>query len=182
MNFEDVDKDAWYYESVEYVYHRSIMEGISENLFGVSDSTTRAMIVTMIWRLEGYPTVNVPLKFIDVPAELWYSEAVRWAANEGIIIGVSEDYFAPEENITREQMAAMIYRYAEYKKTAPTGAWAIRLDYPDVGTIADYACEGVMYCTLKNLMIGRDGGNFEPKSEAQRAEIAVLFHRFIENN
>ena len=179
MDFEDVEKNAWYFDSVEYVYHHSLMKGISEKLFGVNNSTTRAMIVTMLWRLEGYPTVNVPLKFTDVPAELWYSEAVRWAASEGIVVGITEDIFAPEKNITREQTAAMIYRYAKYKNVAPTGAWAIRLEYADVDKIADYATEATMYCTMKSLMQGRDGGNFEPQSDALRAEIAVLFHRFI---
>ena len=181
MDFDDVDEDAWYADSVAYVYHHSIMQGLDENTFGVNDSTTRAMIVTMIWRLEGAPNVNVPIKFNDVHAEFWYSEAVRWAASEGIVIGITEELFAPEQNITREQMAAIIYRYAQYKKTAPEGAWAIRLDYPDLDKVSGYASEAVMYCTLKNLMIGRDNGNFEPQSDATRAEIAVLFHRFCEN-
>ena len=181
MDFEDVSEDAWYSESVEYVYHRAIMEGIEKNLFGVDHSTTRAMIVTMIWRLEGHPVVNVPIKFVDVPAELWYSEAVRWAASEGIVIGVTEELFKPEDNITREQMAAIIFRYAQYKKVAPEGAWAIKVDYPDLNTVAEYALEPLMYCTLKKLMVGRDGGAFEPRSDATRAEIAVIFHRFLDN-
>jgi len=180
MVFSDVRKDAWYTDSIGYVYHHGIMDGVAKGRFGVNDSTTRAMIVTMLWRLEGEPVVNYLMPFTDVAADAYYTEAVRWAASENIVIGVTKDRFDPDANITREQMAAIIFRYAKHEGVAPTGAWAIRLDYPDLSSVADYAGEAVMYCTMKKLMQGRDGGVFAPRADATRAEIAVVFHRFME--
>ncbi len=178
--FSDVRKDAWYTDSVGYVYHHRIMEGVSERRFGVNYSTTRAMIVTMLWRLEGEPVVNYPMPFTDVEKDAYYTEAVRWAASEDVVIGVSADKFAPEMNVTCEQMAAILFRYAKHKNKGPTGAWAIRLDYPDLAEVADYAGEAVMFCTMKKLMQGRDGGKFAPRADATRAEIAVAFHNYME--
>ena len=134
----------------------------------------------MLWRLENEPVVNYAMTFEDVPSDAYYTEAVRWAASEGIVLGFSKEVFDPETNISREQMAAIILRYAQHKGVAPTGAWAIRLEYPDLAEVANYAVEGVMYCTLKKLMQGRDGGVFAPRADATRAEIAILFHRFME--
>ncbi len=182
MAFKDVAEDAWYAESVKYVYHHGIMKGVSDTEFDVGGSTTRAMIVTTLWRLEGEPVVNYLMTFEDVKADAYYAEAVRWAASEGLVLGYSAEEFCPDTAITREQMAAIIYRYAQYKNVAPTGAWAIRLEFADVADIAEYAIESVMYCTMKNLMQGRDGGVFAPQATASRAEIAVVLHRFIVNS
>ncbi len=182
MAFKDVAENAWYAESVKYVYHHGIMKGISDTEFDVGGSTTRAMIVTTLWRLEGEPVVNYLMTFEDVKADAYYAEAVRWAASEGLVLGYSAEEFCPDTAITREQMAAIIYRYAQYKNVAPTGAWAIRLEFADVADIAEYAIESVMYCTMKNLMQGRDGGVFAPQATASRAEIAVVLHRFIVNS
>ena len=180
--YADLATDAWYYESVDYVLSKGLMQGVGTSKFDPSGGTTRAMIVTTLWRLEGEPVVNYAMAFADVKADAWYAEAVRWAAGEGLVRGYSAEEFCPDTAITREQMAAIIYRYAAYKGTAPTGAWAIRLAYADVANIADYAIEAVMYCTMKNLMQGRDGDMFAPQATASRAEIAVILHRFIVNS
>ena len=180
--YSDLDTDAWYHESVDYVLDKGLMQGISDSKFDPSGSTTRAMIVTTLWRLEGEPVVNYAMTFEDVDSDAWYGEAVRWAAGEGLVLGYSAEEFRPDTAITREQMAAIIYRYAGYKNVAPTGAWAIRLEYADIADIADYATEAVMYCLVKNLMQGRDGGIFAPQATASRVEIAVVLHRFIVNS
>ncbi len=180
--FTDVAENAWYYDSVRYVYVNGLMNGTSDTEFAPTASLTRAMLVTVLWRLENEPVVNYLMPFDDVAEDTWYSEAVRWAVAEGIVNGVEDTKFAPDNNITREQIATIMYRYAEYKGIAPTGAWAIRLDYSDLATIADYAMDGVMYCNLKGIMTGKENNNFAPKDNATRAEIATILQRFIEGN
>lgn len=96
--------------------------------------------------------------------------------------GVSETEFAPDKEITREQVAAMILRYANYKGIAPTGNWVIELEYADTAEISDYAVEGVMYCSINSIMQGKSGNRFAPKDSATRAEIAAILNRFIESN
>ncbi len=105
------------------------------------------------------------------------ADAVAWASENGIVNGVSEAEFAPDDAITREQMAAMIYRYSEYKGASPTEAEAMQLDYADLADISDYAAEAVMYCNLTGIMIGDENNNFAPLSNATRAEAAAVFER-----
>lgn len=180
--FADIILSEWYHEDIEYVYDNNLMKGITELKFGPQDKLTRAMLVTVLYRAEGEPEVNKSIPFADVRADMYYHDAVIWAEQNDIVEGVSETKFAPEANITREQIATIIYRYAKFKGVAPTGAWAIKLDYADVSEISDYAAEGVMYCTLKGIMQGRDNNMFAPKADATRAEISAILHRFIEND
>ncbi len=171
----------WATQSVDYVYAKGLMAGVAQNYFAPDDVLTRAMLVTVLYRAEGSPKAEKDIPFADVTKDMYCADAVIWARENGIVNGVSENAFAPDECITREQIAAIIYRYAAYKGTAPTGAWAIRLDYDDAAQIADYATEGVMYCTLKGIMHGKDAARFAPKDAATRAEIAAILQRFIEN-
>lgn len=180
--FGDIKETDWYYESVKYAYTNGLMNGTSDTEFEPNLSLTRAMLVTVLWRLENEPVVNFVMPFEDVSEDAWYAEAVRWAVCEGIVNGVEDTKFAPDSNITREQIATIIYRYAQYKDVAPTGAWAIKLDYADLADISDYAVDGVMYCKLKEIMQGKDDSNFVPKDNATRAEIATILQRFIEAN
>ncbi len=180
--FKDVAENAWYYDNVRYVYTKGLMNGVTETEFGPAVTLTRAMLVTVLWRLENEPVVNYAMTFEDIPAEEWYTEAVRWAASEEIVNGYSETEFAPNAPITREQIATIIYKYADYKGVAPEGAWAIQLDYADLADIADYATDGVMYCKLAGIMEGKGDNKFEPKANATRAEIAAVLQRFIEGN
>ncbi len=180
--FTDVKEDAWYYDNVRYVYTKGLMNGVTDTEFGPAVTLTRAMLVTVLWRLEDEPVVNYLMTFDDVNAEEWYTEAVRWAAAEGIVNGYSETEFAPNAPITREQIATIIYKYADYKGIAPEDAWAIRLEYADLADIADYATDGVMYCKLAGIMEGKEYNKFEPKAAATRAEIAAVLQRFIEGN
>ncbi len=175
--FTDVPENAWYYDSVKYAYENGLMKGVSDTEFEPDSDITRGMFVTVLHRMENEPEANVGIAFNDVAADSYYADAVAWASENGIVNGVSEAEFAPDDAITREQMAAMIYRYAVYKGAAPTGAWAIRLDYADLADISDYAAEAVMYCKLKGIMIGDENNNFAPLSNAARAEAAAVFER-----
>ena len=139
------------------------------------------MLVTVLWRAEGMPQTDYLIPFNDVESGGYYEEALRWAAGEGIVQGISETEFAPDSNITREQIAAIVFRYAKLKGIAPEGAWAIRLDYNDISDISDWAAEAVMFCKLKGIMTGDDTNSFNPKNDTSRAEAAAIVQRFLNN-
>ena len=179
--FTDVKISDWFYDNVEYTVKNGLFKGISETLFAPDAFLTRAMLVTVLYRAEGEPVVNGNTPFTDVDTDCYYASAVKWAHENGIVNGFTEDVFAPDDNITREQTAAIMYRYAKYKGTAPTGAWAIRLQYGDISEIADWAIEAVMYCNLKGIMTGDDQNMFRPKDNTTRAQTAAVMQRFFEN-
>jgi len=181
MNFTDVAEGKWYTEAIEYVYHRKMMEGVGNNLFDINGTTTRAMIVTILWRLEGEPVVNYLMQFEDVPAETWYTEAVRWAASEGIVEGYSDTAFGSTDPITREQFATILWRYAKYKGyDVSVGEDTNILSYEDAFSISEYAIPAMQWACGAGLMQG-DGVNLTPKADATRAQAAALFQRFCEN-
>ena len=138
------------------------------------------MFVTVLYRIEKEPS-SAENTFEDIESGSYYEKAVGWANANGIINGVSDTAFAPNANITREQIAAIMFRYAKYKGTAPTGVWAIRLDYADTEDISDWAAEAVMFCKLKGIMQGKDGNLFAPKANATRAETAAILERYLQN-
>ena len=138
------------------------------------------MFVTVLYRIEKEPS-SAENTCEDIESGSYYEKAVGWANANGIINGVSDTAFAPNANITREQIAAIMFRYAKYKGTAPTGVWAIRLDYADTEDISDWAAEAVMFCKLKGIMQGKDGNLFAPKANATRAETAAILERYLQN-
>lgn len=156
------------------------MNGLSNTTFAPGNNITRAMFVTVLYRIEKEPS-SAENTFEDIESGSYYEKAVGWANANGIINGVSDTAFAPNANITREQIAAIMFRYAKYKGTAPTGAWAIRLDYADTEDISDWAAEAVMFCKLKGIMQGKDGNLFAPKANATRAETAAILERYLQN-
>ena len=180
MNFTDVAEGKWYTEAVEYVYHHKMMEGVGNNLFGINGTTTRAMIVTILWRLEGEPVVNYLMQFEDVSAETWYTEAVRWAASEKIVEGWNGK-FDPMGEITREQFATILWRYAKYKGyDISVGENTNILSYEDAFGISEWAIPAMQWACGAGLMQG-DGVNLTPKADATRAQAVALFQRFCEN-
>lgn len=179
--FDDVNDTDWFAESVRFAVENGLMNGVSETEFAPNDKLTRAMLVTILYREAGEPETDAEMPFGDVLTDSYYSKAVAWAYKNGIISGVSDTEFAPEENITREQIAAIIYRYAKFRGVAPEGAWAIKLDYADLGEISDYAAEGVMYCTMQKIMKGKENNMFAPRDNATRGEIAAVLQRLIES-
>lgn len=177
--FLDVKKEDWYFDSVCYSEQNRLFFGVSDTEFAPNEPLTRAMLVTVLYRAEGEPTVNKDISFLDVESGSYYENALIWANQNGIVNGVSETEFAPDINITREQIAAIIYRYAKLKNTAIEDAWEIQLDYTDLANISDYALEAVMYCKDKDIMQGRENNTFYPKSNATRAETATILQRFL---
>ena len=181
MNFTDVADGKWYTESVAYVYHHGMMEGISNDRFDINGTTTRAMIVTILWRLEGKPAVGDPMSFDDVAAGMWYTEAVRWAHRAGIVEGYSNGKFGPNDPITREQLAAILWRYAKYKGyDVSVGERTNLLGYEDASEISQYAIPAMQWACGSGLMEG-DGVKLTPKTAATRAQAAALFQRFRES-
>ena len=181
LPFTDVQTSHWFYDDVKYVFTNGLMNGISDTEFGPNLTTTRAMIVTVLWRLEGEPTVKYSMSFNDVASGTWYTEAVRWAASEGIVNGMSADQFAPNKAITREQLVTILYRYAIYKgMDISVGENTNILSYNDAFGIAKYAIPAMQWACGEGLVKG-DNGNLMPAGSATRAQVAAILHRFCEN-
>ena len=180
LPFDDVDVDDWFYDAVEYAYENDLMNGVSSDEFDPNGTLTRGMMVTVLYRLEGEPESRADLPFEDVEAGAWYTEAVRWAVDEGIVLGTSDTTYEPDAMITREQLATMLYRYAEYKDYDTTqGGMAIR-EFEDYEEISDWALEGLDWAVNAELVNGVGNNTIAPLSSATRAETATLLMRFIE--
>ena len=179
MPFLDVYSTDWYYEDVMYVYNNNIMQGTSYTAFSPKANITRAMIVTMLWRLEGSPA-SVGAQFKDVKADSYYANAVRWAAKNGIVLGDDVGTFRPNDNITREELAVILYRYAKFHGEGFVGNWAYKLGYTDLANISDWALEAVSYLSMKNIIVTDSAVKLNPAVDASRAEAAVVLHRLCE--
>ena len=181
MDFADVADGRWYTGAIEYVYHRGIMDGVAADRFDINGTTTRAMIVTILWRLEGMPYANHTLRFEDVAEGTWYTEAVRWADARGIVEGYSSTSFGPADSVTREQLAAILWRYAKYRGyDVSVGEDTNILSYGDAFSIREYAIAAMQWACGSGLIQG-DGANLAPRAEATRAQAAALLQRFCEN-
>ena len=176
--FTDVKKNDWFYDSVKYVYENNLMNGVSETEFAPDSNVTRAMFVTVIYRMEGQPQAG-NTEFIDVESGSYCEKAVAWANANGIVSGISKELFTPDEPITREQMAAIIYRYAIFKGYDITSNG--NTEYTDNGNISDYAKNAVNWAAEKLIMTGNANGSFAPKDNTTRAQAAAVFTRMHEN-
>ena len=182
-DFTDVDIDAWYHENVCYVLGKGLMKGTAADKFAPNDNLTRAMLVTILYRAEGEPATNRSIPFADVDMGSWYASAVIWAQQNGIVNGVTETEFAPNDNITREQIAAIMHRYAQYKGyDVSVGEKTNILSYDDFDSISEYAISAMQYACGSGLMKGKTASTLNPLDNATRAEIAAILHRFIEAN
>jgi len=180
MDFDDVRAGQWYTDAVEYVYHRNLMDGIGNDLFGTDNTMTRAMLVTILYRLEGEPVVGGTQSFDDVARNTWYTYAVKWAADNGIVLGYG-DVFKPMDNITREQLAAILYRYAQYKGYDMTaGENTNILSYTDALSISEYAMPAMQWACGEGILTGNNG-MLNPQGFATRSEAAAMLMRFCEN-
>ena len=177
--FTDVAEGDWFYDAVKYVNENEMMVGTTDTLFGPDDTTTRAMIVTILYRLEGSPAAT-GASFADVSADAYYASAVAWAAQNGIVMGYSDTQFAPDDNITREQMASILYRYASFKNYDVT-AQSELAGYTDVSAISDYALTAMKWANAAGLINGRTDTTIAPQESASRAEVAAILMRFCEN-
>ncbi|QIB70425.1 M28 family peptidase [Aminipila butyrica] len=173
--FKDVSASSWFHASVDYVLQKGIMKGMDSQTFGPNMQTDRAMIVTMLYRLEGQPAGGTAA-FPDVAGGVWYSEPVAWANGNGLVTGYENGQFQPSKAITREQLASILYRYAGYKKLDTTGKGNLA-SFHDQGQISAYAKEAVTWAIGTGLMNGKSSGQLDPKGTATRAEVAAMFQR-----
>ena len=177
--FTDVSEKDWFYGDVMFVYENGLMLGTSKTLFSPHGTATRGMMATILWRMEGSPVPKGKNSFTDVEDGKWYADAITWTAENGIFAGYGKDKFGPDDPITREQLAAIFYRYADYKgyDLAVKG----NLDkFKDADKITDYAKTAMQWAVGSGLMKGKSGNLLDPQGTATRAEIAAMLHRFIE--
>lgn len=177
--FTDVGEKDWFYEDVAYVYGKGLMNGTGAKSFQPNAPTTRGMIVTILYRLEGSPAGGNWSPFTDVPRDAYYSAPIAWAAWNGVVNGYSPTSFGPEDPITREQMAAILYRYVDYKQGDVSKRGNLT-KFVDAGTISGYAREPLSWANGQGLLQGKEGGRLDPGGPATRAEVAAILHRFCE--
>lgn len=175
--FKDVSSSDWFYDEVQYVYQKNLMNGTGTSSFSPRDTLTRAMLVTILYRIEGEPSVSYSGKFSDVPSGRWYSKAVEWAAAQGIVGGYSNGKFGPEDSVTREQLAAILYRYAGKTKGFDVSASASLSGYTDSAKVSAYAQSAVKWAIATNLLLPTSG-KLNAGADATRAEVAVAVARF----
>lgn len=179
LPFGDVKSADWFYNDVKYVYEKGMMAGTAADVFAPNTTTTRAMIVTILYRLEGSPAVTGTSAFVDVPAGQWYTDAVNWAAANQIVKGTSATTFAPNDSITREQMAAILYRYAQYKGYDVTKK-ADLSGYSDNGQVSAYAKDALAWANAAKLINGVTNTTLAPQGNATRAQVSAILHRFCD--
>ena len=177
--FTDVSEKDWFYGDVMFVYENGLMLGTSKTLFSPHGTATRGMMAIILWRMEGSPAPKGKNSFTDVEAGKWYADAITWTAENGIFAGYGKDKFGPDDPITREQLAAIFYRYADYKGYDLTVKG--NLDkFKDADKITDYAKTAMQWAVGSGLVKGKSGNLLDPQGTATRAEIAAMLHRFIE--
>ena len=179
--FTDVAEDAWYKEAVDYVYANGLMSGTSATTFAPSTQLSRAMMVQILYNLEEQPVVTESAAFTDVAADAWYADAVNWAAGEGIVSGYGNGKFGPDDLITREQMANMLYYYAQYKGYDVSAGGELS-SFTDGASTSGWAAEAVQWAVGSGLLSGKGGGVLDPQGTATRAEVASILMRFCELN
>ena len=180
LPFTDVSENAWYYEAVSYAYENNLFNGTSATTFGPNVTMNRAMLVTVLYSMEGNPAVSGELTFKDVAKDAWYYNAVLWANQKGIIGGYSADKFGPNDTLTREQMALILNGYAKNKGYDVSAKGDVS-GFADVNTISSWALSSVEWAVGESLLSGKDGGKLAPTSGATRAEVAQILMRFCEN-
>ena len=177
--FTDVNTSYWYHSCIDYAVSHELFGGTSATTFEPDAPMTRAMLVTVLYRLEGEPAVAGRSSFADVKSGAYYEKAVIWAAANGIVTGTSSTSFSPDAKITREQLAAILYRYAQYKKL-DTSASEKLSSFSDAGEMSGYANAALGWAVAERLVNGASG-KLMPKGYAARAQVAAIFHRFVEN-
>ncbi len=177
-SFTDVDTDDWFADAVQYMLDNGMMNGVTDTTFGPGTTTTRGMIVTILYRLEGEPDTTAS-SFTDVASGMYYADAVAWAQANSIVTGITETIFAPDQAITREQMAAILYRYAQYKGYDVTASNDLS-SYTDASRISAYATAAMQWANAEGLITGNTSTTINPTGNATRAEVATILMRFCE--
>ena len=179
LPFADVSSSDWFYNDVRYVYEKGIMDGTGADRFSPNAPLTRAMIVTILYRMAGSPAMSGASDFKDVDSNKWFAKAVAWAAANGIVNGYGDSLFGPNDPVTREQLAAILYRYAVYG-----GMTAVTLEenlgsFADTAQLSAYAIQAMNWAVGQGLING-SGSNLVPKAQATRAQVAAIIHRYLE--
>lgn len=179
--FNDVSANDWFASAVDYVTGKGMMNGTADNTFSPKANTTRGMVVTVLYRLENQPSTSVA-SFTDVASGAYYANAVAWANANGIVSGYGSGKFGPNDKVTREQLAAILYRYAQYKKyDVSVGEDTNILSYDDAQSISSYAIPAIQWACGAGVVTGKSGSKLDPKGNATRAEVAAMLMRFCEN-
>lgn len=182
LPFGDVDDGDWFADAVRFVYENGMMNGVSETDFAPHATTSRSMIVTILYRLEGEPVVDYAMDFTDVAGDAYYAEAVRWAASEGIVGGYGGGLFGADDAVTREQLAAILYRYAVYKGyDVSIGEDTNILSYADFADLSEYAIPAMQWACGSGIVNGTSESTLTPQGEATRAQVAAMLMRFCES-
>ena len=177
LPFVDVASDAWYAQAAAYVYRQGLMSGTAQDRFSPDLTTNRAMLVTILYRLAGSPAVDGGSAFTDVSGGDWFASGVAWASANGIVTGYGDGRFGPNDPITREQMAAILYRYAGFAGQSTTGQ-ADLSGYTDAGRVSPYAAEPMGWAVDQGLITGVSAGTLAPGGSATRAQVATILMRF----
>lgn len=179
--FNDVSANDWFASAVDYVTGKGMMNGTADNTFSPKANTTRGMVVTVLYRLENQPSTSAT-SFTDVASGAYYANAVAWANANGIVSGYGSGKFGPNDKVTREQLAAILYRYAQYKKyDVSVGEDTNILSYDDAQSISSYAIPAIQWACGAGVVTGKSGSKLDPKGSATRAEVAAMLMRFCEN-
>lgn len=173
LKFTDLKKDAWYYDVIKTAVEKGLMNGISETEFAPEKEVTRGMFVSILYRMAGEPVVDGFAEFTDVSKDKYYAKAVAWASANGIVNGTTDELFAPDANITREQMAVMLYRYKKADKAEN------KVNYTDENSISEYALDAIKWANASGIMTGNEDGTFAPLRNSTRAEAAAVFVRLL---
>lgn len=181
MFFDDVKTSDWFYGDVEFVYYDRIMNGVGNNQFDPNGDCTRAMIVTILYRIENTPKHSGKNPFTDVKTDEWYTDAVIWAAENEIVKGVGNGKFAPEANITREQLATILCRYAQFKGVYDSEECTMLVGFADHAKVSDWALDSMSWAVGTGMISGsneKDGLYLMPSGNALRCQVAAILHRF----
>ena len=181
--FVDVKASDWFYNDVKFAFTNNLMLGTSTQsmMFSPNLTLTRGMVVTVLYRVAGSPDVSgLSIPFDDVEEGKWYTDAIKWAKQNGIVSGYGNGKFGPEDNITRQEMAVMIINFQEFTGKKPADVNTER-NFADDNDISSWAKEAVKKLTKQGMINGKPGNLFDPKGEATRAEFAAILHRFLES-
>ena len=178
LDYNDVKESDWFYDSVKFVREHNYMSGVSNTEFAPMSNLTRGMIVTVLYRLEGEPECESS-KFDDVADGMWYSNGISWAAETGVVNGIGDNKFAPDSNVTREQIAVIMYNYSKSHSFDVTETKSVD-SFNDADKVSSWASEAIEWAIGTGLLSGKGDGILDPKGNATRAEIAAIFTRYVE--
>ena len=177
--FTDVAANSWYAQAVDFVTRSRLMSGTSTGVFSPDNAMTRAMLVTVLWRAEGQPTASSAASFTDAASDSWYSSAVAWAVENGIVNGTSDTTFSPDKSVTRQEIAAILQRYAKYKGADITQTADLSA-YTDNASVASWASDAMAWAVNKGVITGATSTTLAPSANATRAQVATMLMRYMQ--